>query len=177
MARRVVERDERGVVASSRVMLVAVVGVAMAGAAFVATSPRPDQAARVAASTTTPSASPTPTPSATPTATRTRKAPKKQKKKTVVVKRGETIVVVFNNSGITGLASRTSGKAQGAGWNVVGSDNWYGTIPATTVYYPQRLHAAAKVLSRDLGIQRIMPAIDPMQGDRLTVILTTDYAS
>ena len=94
-----------------------------------------------------------------------------------MVERGDTIVVVFNNSGITGLASRTSGRAQGAGWNVVGSDNWYGTIPATTVYYPERLHAAAKVLARDLGIQRIKPAIDPMQGDRLTVILTTDYAS
>jgi hypothetical protein len=172
MARRFVERDERGVVAPSRVMLIAVVGVAIAGAVFIATTPQPEQAARVVASTTTPSATPTPTPTAT--ATPTRKAPKK---KPVVVKRGETIVVVFNNSGITGLASRTSGTAQGAGWNVVGSDNWYGTIPATTVYYPERLHAAAKVLARDLGIQRIKPAIDPMQGDRLTVILTSDYAS
>jgi hypothetical protein len=176
MARRFVQRDERGVVAPSRVMLIAVVAVAIAGAAFIATSPQPKQAAQVVASETTPSASPTPTPppSPTPTATPTKKPPKKKK---VVVERGETIVVVFNNSGITGLASRTSGTAQGAGWNVVGSDNWYGTIPATTVYYPERLHAAAKVLARDLGIRRIKPAIDPMQGDRLTVILTTDYAS
>jgi len=174
MARRFMERDERGVVAPSRVMLIAVVAVAIAGAVFIATSPQPEQAARVVASTTTPSATPTPTPTATPSATPTRKAPKKKR---VVVKRGDTIVVVFNNSGITGLASRTSGTAQGAGWNVVGSDNWYGTIPATTVYYPERLHAAAKVLARDLGIQRIKPAIDPMQGDRLTVILTSDYAS
>jgi len=176
MASRFVERDQRGVVAPSRVMLVAVVGLAIAGAAFIATSPQPKQAAQVVASETTPSASPTPTPppSPTPTATPTKKPPKKKK---VVVERGDTIVVVFNNSGITGLASRTSGTAQGAGWNVVGSDNWYGTIPATTVYYPERLHAAAKVLARDLGIRRIKPAIDPMQGDRLTVILTTDYAS
>jgi len=176
MARRFVERDERGVVAPSRVMLIAVVAVAIAGAAFIATSPQPKQAAQVVASETTPSASPTPTPppSPTPTATPTKKPHKKKK---VVVERGDTIVVVFNNSGITGLASRTSGTAQGAGWNVVGSDNWYGTIPATTVYYPERLHAAAKVLARDLGIRRIKPAIDPMQGDRLTVILTTDYAS
>jgi hypothetical protein len=176
MARRFMERDERGVVAPSRVMLIAVVAVAIAGAAFIATSPQPKQAAQVVASETTPSASPTPTPppSPTPTATPTKKPPKKKK---VVVERGDTIVVVFNNSGITGLAGRTSGRAQGAGWNVVGSDNWYGTIPATTVYYPERLHAAAKVLARDLGIRRIKPAIDPMQGDRLTVILTTDYAS
>ena len=176
MARRFMERDERGVVAPSRVMLIAVVAVAIAGAVFITTSPQLEQAARVVASTTTPSATPTPTPppSSTPTATPTKKPPKKKK---VVVERGDTIVVVFNNSGITGLASRTSGTAQGAGWNVVGSDNWYGTIPATTVYYPERLHAAAKVLARDLGIRRIKPAIDPMQGDRLTVILTTDYAS
>src|SRR4029077_7550732 len=175
MARRFVERDERGVVAPSRMILVAVVAVAIAGAAFIATSPQPEQAARVVASETTPSASPTPTPTPTPTAKPTKKAPKK--KKAVVVERGDTIVVVFNNPGIPGLASRTSGRAQGAGWNVVGSDNWYGTIPATTVYYPERLHTAAKVLARGLGIRRIKPAIDPMQGDRLTVILTTDYAS
>ena len=173
MRRRFAERDERGVVAPSRVMLVAVVGVAIAGAAFFATTPQPEQQARVASAQ--PSPTPTATPTPTPTATPTRKAT--PTKKPVVVKRGETIVVVFNNSGITGLAGRTSGRARGAGWNVVGSDNWYGTIPATTVYYPQRLHAAAKVLARDLGIRRIKPAIDPMQGDRLTVILTTDYAA
>src|SRR3954453_6848786 len=176
MARRFVGRDERGVVAPSRVMLIAVVAVAIAGAAFIVSSPQPKQAAQVVASETTRSASPTPPPppSPTPTATPTKKPPKKKK---VVVDRGDTIVVVFNNSGITGLATRTSGTAPGPGWNVVGSDNWYGSIPATTVYYPQRLHTAAKVLARDLGIRRIKPAIDPMQGDRLTVILTTDYAS
>src|SRR4029077_2761406 len=115
MARRFVERDERGVVAPSRLILVAVVAVAIAGAAFIATSPQPEQAARVVASETTPSASPTPTPTPTPTAKTTKKAPKKT---AVVVERGDTIVLVFNNSGIPGLASRTSGRAQGAGWNV-----------------------------------------------------------
>ena len=96
MARRFMEREERGVVAPSRVMLIAVVAVAIAGAVFITTSPQPEQAARVVASTTTPSATPTPTPSATPSATPTRKAPKKKR---VVVKRGDTIVVVFNNVG------------------------------------------------------------------------------
>jgi hypothetical protein len=80
MAGRFVEHDQRGVVAPSRVMLVAVVGLAIAGAAFIATSPQPEQTARVAASETTPSASPTPTrpPRPTPTATPTKKAPKKK---------------------------------------------------------------------------------------------------
>jgi hypothetical protein len=93
-----------------------------------------------------------------------------------VVQRGAVYVSVYNNSNITGLAGATAGRIAGAGWQVVGSDNWYGTIPATTIYYPERLKAAAKLLSKDLGIARVMPAIDPMQMDRLTVILTADYA-
>ena len=67
-------------------------------------------------------------------------------------------------------------QAAAAGWQVVGSDNWYGTIPTSTVYYPERLEAAAKALALDLGIPRISPAVDPMRGDRLTVILTADAA-
>ena len=70
------------------------------------------------------------------------------------VKRGEIYVKVFNNSGIKGLAGSVAGKATAGGWNVVGSDNWYGTVPASTVYYPPRLKAAAKVLGLDLGIRR-----------------------
>ncbi len=101
---------------------------------------------------------------------------KKHVAKKPVVRRGETFVEVFNNSGISGLAGSTAARAQGAGWQVIGSDNWYGTIDASTVYYPPRLEAAAKLLAQDLGIGRIKPAIAPMRFDRLTVILTTDYS-
>ena len=59
---------------------------------------------------------------------------------------------------------------------VVGSDNWYGTISASTVYYPARLKAQAELLGKDLGISRLKPTIAPMRGDRLTVILTRDYS-
>jgi hypothetical protein len=92
------------------------------------------------------------------------------------VKRGDVYVSVYNNSNITGLAGSTAARIAGAGWQVVGSDNWYGTIPATTIYYPERLKAAAQLLSKDLGIERVLPAVDPMSMDRLTVILTADYA-
>ena len=92
-----------------------------------------------------------------------------------VVRRAGTYVVVFNNSGITGLAKSTSQRLSGAGWEVVGEDNWYGAIPASSVYYPARLKAQAELLAADLGVRRVMPAVDPMQMDRLTVILTTDY--
>ena len=62
----------------------------------------------------------------------------------------------------------------GAGWQVVGTDNWVGSVPANTVYYPERLQRAAKQLALDLGIDRTMPADGAMKLDRLTVILTSE---
>jgi hypothetical protein len=82
------------------------------------------------------------------------------------------LVEVFNNSQVTGLAAAVAARAAHAGWQVVGSDNWYGTIPASTVYYPPQLVKAGKLLALDLGIHRTMPAVAPMRLDRLTVILT-----
>ena len=92
------------------------------------------------------------------------------------VDRGEVYVEVYNNSGITGLAGSYAGTATDVGWQVVGSDNWYGTIPGSTVYYPARLEAAGKLLALDLGITRVLPAIGSMWLDRLTVVLTADAA-
>jgi hypothetical protein len=142
---------------------------------------RPDRATAAAAPTrSTPRASAAPT-TAAPTPVTKKVATTKQKKhrkkaKKPVVRRGDTYVEVYNNSGISGLAGSTASRAQGAGWQVVGSDNWYGTIPASTVYYPPRLFAQAQMLGKDLGISRLKPAIAPMRGDRLTVILTSDYS-
>jgi len=83
-------------------------------------------------------------------------------------------VEVFNNSGVTGLAGATADRLSGAGWQVVGTDNWYGDIPATTVYYPPRLRAQAALLADQVGATRVRPAVDPMRFDRLTLILTGD---
>jgi hypothetical protein len=91
------------------------------------------------------------------------------------VKRGSVYVVVFNNSNVKGLAGKTATRAQRVGWNVVATDNWYGTVDTSTVYYPPRLKAAGTLLAQDLGITRVKPAIDPMRTDRLTVILTGDF--
>ena len=93
-----------------------------------------------------------------------------------VLRRDTVYVSVFNNSNISGLAASTAERIGAVGWQVVGSDNWYGTIPATTIYYPDRLEEAARMLSKDIGVRRVMPAVDPMSMDRLTVILTADYA-
>jgi hypothetical protein len=98
------------------------------------------------------------------------------KKAEPVVERSKVYVEVYNNSGVTGLAGEVAASATQAGWKVVGSDNWYGTIPASSVYYPPKLARAARALALDLGIRRTVPAVDPMKLDRLTVILTADHA-
>ncbi|CAI9403880.1 LytR C-terminal domain-containing protein [Nocardioides sp. T2.26MG-1] len=159
-------RNQRGVVTPSPVVMLSVIAVAMAGIAFVATrggEPTEREVATVARQD--PSTSPSP--SSTPT-----KETKPKPKPEPTVKRGKVYVEVYNNSGITGLAGQVSERASGIGWQVVGSDNWYGTIPASTVYYPPKLKLAAKTLALDLGIRRTAPAVDPMRLDRLTVILT-----
>lgn len=162
--------DERGVALSSPVALLSAAAVVLAGVAFFSTGDRePVAVARpVQATVAPPSAVPT---TKAPTAVITKAAAPKPS-----VRRADTMVEVYNNSGIHGLADRTSRRASGAGWQVVGSDNWYGTIAASTVYYPSRLLPAAKLLAHDLGVHRLRPAIAPMRMDRLTVILTADYS-
>lgn len=154
-------KDERGLVLPSPVVMLSIVAVVMAGVAFVATRNPPPAEREIATISQQPTA--TPTPSAEPT----KKPPAKP-----VVDRGKVPVEVYNNSGITGLAGRVATRASRIGWQVVGSDNWYGTVDATTVYYPKRLKAAAKQLALDLGVRRTAPAVDPMRLDRITLILT-----
>jgi hypothetical protein len=88
------------------------------------------------------------------------------------VERRTAYVEVYNNSGITGLAGETTAALQDMGWPVVATDNWYGEIPADTVYHPAGLTGQAELLADDLGVARILPSVAPMRFDRLTVILT-----
>jgi LytR cell envelope-related transcriptional attenuator len=166
----VLARDQRGVVFPSPVVILSILAVAMAGVAWVATrNPTPNERQVVpAAATHTPSAHHS---SYTPPKPHSAKG-HSQKPSSPKVDRGKVVVEVFNNSSVSGLAGRVAGQAAHAGWQVVGSDNWYGTIPASTVYYPPRLKAAGHLLALDLGIRRSMPAVTPMRLDRLTVILT-----
>ena len=71
------------------------------------------------------------------------------------VVRSEVGVVVFNNTSISGLAGEVLARVQEIGWNGVAADNWYGTIPATTVYFPPGKRDAAQKLA-----QRLRPAAD-----------------
>ncbi len=152
----------RGLGFPSPLVMLSIISVAMAGLAFAVTRDQPPTERVV-----TVQASPSPTPEAAP-------PPKETKPAAPPVQRDKVYVEVYNNSGVSGLASRVATRATNAGWNVVGSDNWYGTIPASTVYFPPRLAKEAKQLALDLGISRRQPAVDPMRMDRLTVILTAD---
>jgi hypothetical protein len=166
----VLARDQRGVVFPSPVVILSILAVAMAGVAWVATrNPTPTERQVTPAAVTH-------NPSAHHSAYSPPKPKHDPKPSGPQVDRGKVVVEVFNNSSVSGLAGRVAGQAAHAGWQVVGSDNWYGTIPASTVYYPARLREQATLLGKDLGIGRLRPMIAPMRGDRLTVILTSDYS-
>jgi hypothetical protein len=152
--------SQRGAVFPSPVVILSVLAVAMAGVAFVATRGSEPTEREV---TTVVKEQPTESPSYSASA---------KPKPKPAVQRGKVYVEVYNNSGITGLAGDVADRTSNIGWKVVGSDNWYGTIPGTTVYYPERLKRAAKTLALDLGIRRTALAVDPMRRDRLTLILT-----
>lgn len=157
-------RDQRGLAFPSPLVLLSIVAVTMAGVAFVVTRDQPatERAVVVAAR-------PSPSPSAGATRPARPNEPARPE-----VQRQKVYVEVYNNSGVAGLAGRVATQASNVGWRVVGSDNWYGTIPASTVYYPPRLVEEGELLALDLGIDRRQPAVDPMRMDRLTVILTED---
>jgi hypothetical protein len=162
-------RDQRGVVFPSPVMILSILAVAMAGVAWVATRHTAPTERLVQ-----------PTAQQSPSAHHSTYHPPKvrhAKPAKPSIDRGKVVVEVFNNSRVSGLAGAVAGRASHAGWQVVGSDNWYGTIPASTVYFPPRLKAAGHLLALDLGIRRVVPSVAPMRLDRLTVILTGPLAA
>lgn len=163
-------RSERGAVLPSPVVLLSILAVALAAVAFVGT--RGDEPVERDISATKAAATPSESPSSS--SPPVVKEPVKKKPRKKPVDRGAHAVVVFNNTSITGLAGRVSEKVTAAGWKVSAADNWYGTVPATTVYYPQGQKAAAQQLALDLGVARVQPAdVDSdMSSTSLTLILT-----
>ncbi len=165
-------RNQRGVAFPSPVAILSIVAIAMAGITYVATQGE-EPTEREVTTVARPSDRTSEAPDEQKTVEPKQKVHKKPEPQVV---RGEVYVVVYNNSGITGLAGQYAATAAEVGWQVVGEDNWYGTIPASTVYYPPRLEEAGVMLARDLGVARTQPAVGEMSLDRLTVILTADAA-
>jgi hypothetical protein len=167
-------RDERGVVLPTRVMVFSISLVALAGLAFIATrsDDTPKTATPVGSTTVTES---DPSPSAGITSVPPMPKMSQGAKAKPEVRRDKMLVAIFNNSNVQGLAGKTGTRAERAGWTVVGTDNWYGTVDTSTVYYGPKLKPAAELLAQDLSINRVKPSVAPMRPDRLTVILTADY--
>lgn len=157
-------RDQRGVVLPSQVMMLSIVAVVMAGVAFFVT-----RGGEPAEREITPVAQPSATTAPTSTAPTTTPSPTHRPRP---IQRKKVMVEVYNNTSIKGLAATVGEKVSQVGWQVVGADNWYGSVPATTVYYPAKLKREGKQLALDLGIKRTARAVDPMKLDRLTLILT-----
>ena len=169
MFQRVSSLSDAGVVLPTRLMVICISAVALAGLGFIASqggNDTPDAVSPSALSThQTPTVAPTQT-LVTPTPTPTPAPP---------VNKAKINVVVFNNTNTKGLAGKTATRATRDGWNILTTDNWHGTVDASTVYYGPKLKAAAQQLATDLGIARIKPSFAPMNPRLLTVILTADY--
>lgn len=165
-------RDQRGAVLPSPVVLLSIVAVVVAAVAFVVTRDEAPNEREITTSSADAESSATETAGDGATDPSESPGPEKPEKTKPPVERGEVGVVVFNNTSITGLASEVLAQVGEIGWNAVAADNWYGTIPATTVYFPQGMRDAAQKLALDLGVQRIIPADAGMSDTNLTVILT-----
>lgn len=159
-------KGERGVALPTPVIVLSVVTVIAAVIFFWVTGGDGDQGEETARASASPSAS------ASPKAAKT-EAKKPEKAEPAPVDRGKVSVEIYNNSNIAGLAGEVAAKATTVGWNVVGEDNWMGSIPENTVYYPGGMKREGQQLADDLGIKRTHLSVEgSMKGDRLTVILT-----
>ena len=172
-------RRERGVVLPGAVALLGASGVFAAGAMLVLTEPveNAPEARRPAPPAATQTEDVVEDLVATEsTGLRVIAGERLKKKKPPKIVRSEVYVEIYNNSSVVGLAGTTASRAQGVGWNVVSVDNWYGSIAAPTVYYGPEMRRQANLLATDLGVDRVVPAVEPMGFDRLTVILTAGYS-
>lgn len=167
-------RNADGVVLPTRLMVLSISAVALAGLVFIA-SQGDDGADRATPAASSSSAPPTGGPADGPRGEAPTIAPTPTPTPPKPVNKAKTTVVVFNNTNIKGLAGKTATRAEKAGWNIFKTDNWQGNVDASTVYFGQGMKRAAQLLASDLGIQRVKPSFDPMNPKMLTVILTTDY--
>lgn len=132
-------------------------------------TPTPTPEAPTSAPTPEPSAEPSGVPSSKPTAPPT--APPAS-----IPASERPAVEVYNNTARKGLAEDVAIRARQSGWIVTGKDNWHGKIVTSTVYFPAGMQAEANQLAKDIGVGRTKEALPNMKKDRLSVILTTDYA-
>ncbi|MGH8869781.1 MAG: LytR C-terminal domain-containing protein, partial [Actinomycetes bacterium] len=86
-------------------------------------------------------------------------------------------VVVLNNTTTSGLAGDTAADLRADGWQVALVGNFIGSIPASTVYYPDGRDDEARVLADALGIDGLHPSFEGVSSTRLTAVLTKDFVA
>ena len=85
-------------------------------------------------------------------------------------------VVVLNQSGGSGLASRVADRIRKAGWTVKSTGPFNGTVSTTTVYFPNGMRRQAVSLAAELpGEPRVKERFSNLSQTRLTIVLTNDY--
>jgi hypothetical protein len=83
-------------------------------------------------------------------------------------------LLVLNNSRIHGLALTGKATFERGGWTVLGTGNFSGRLPQTTVYYSPGFKAAAQTLARQFPtVTTVLPRTSAVPGSApLTVVLT-----
>ncbi|TDE10395.1 LytR C-terminal domain-containing protein [Jiangella asiatica] len=83
---------------------------------------------------------------------------------------------VLNQTGVTGLAEFAQQRFEEGGWEVPAIGSWDGSVPETTVYYPEDQQEVAEALMAQFPeIGRIMPTFEGINQERVIVILVDDY--
>lgn len=152
-------------------------GPSTVGASIPRPSEKPSEKPTTQPPSETPPPEPTEQPTKAPSSTEPPKTTDRPTQPVTIPVEERPAIEVYNNTPRKGLADTVAGRARQAGWTVAGSpDNWHGKVAESTVYYPPGMLDAANQLAHDIGVGRSKGALDNMKKDRLTVILTSDYA-
>lgn len=85
-------------------------------------------------------------------------------------------VGIANQTSVDGLAESARKRLEAGGWEVPAVSSFHGSVPETTVYYPDGMRAAAEALSAQFPeIGRIQPTFEGLNPTRLVVVLVEDY--
>lgn len=85
-------------------------------------------------------------------------------------------LLVLNNSRIHGLAITGAATFRKGGWTVVGTGNFSGRLPRTTVFYSPGAKAAAETLARQFPtVTAVEPRPAGLRGDAPLIVVLTRY--
>jgi hypothetical protein len=85
-------------------------------------------------------------------------------------------LLVLNNSRIHGLALTGAATFRNGGWTVVGTGNYTGRLPQTTVFYSPGSQAAAETLARQFPtVTAVKPRPAGFNGDAPLIVVLTRY--